>query len=225
MGQNQSFDVFYDLENPPAAFDCGIILVAPKSGDESLTELRWLPNEAKIIGTGLSLEEFEKDGVPIQLGNVLVNISGDAKTLAPIIRAMPNLVWVHSTSAAVDHILCPEIVENNDIVFTNSRGVFSSSLAEYVIGSCLYFAKGFRRLDMQKEQHNWERFPMAELRGKTMGIVGYGNIGSHCAALAKCFGMRVLALRRQPELCDDDENVDEAFYPDDIGKRNALQRQ
>lgn len=58
---------------------------------------------------------------------------------------------------------------------------------------------------------------MGELRGKTMGIIGYGDIGSHCAALAKCFNMRVLALRRRPELCEEDDNVDEAFYPDDIG--------
>jgi hypothetical protein len=224
MGQNQSFDVFYDLENAPQAFACGIVIVAPKSGDDSLTELRWLPNEAKIIGIGLSLEELEKDGVPIQLGNVLVNISGDAKILGPIIRAMPNLEWVHSTTAGVDHILCPEIIDNDGIVFTNSRGVFSSSLAEYVIGACLYFAKGLRRLDVQKEQHKWERFPMAELRGKTMGIVGCGNIGSHCAAMAKCFGMRVLALRRQPELCEEDENIDEAFYPDDIGEFSYSRR-
>ena len=125
MGQNQSFDVFYDLENPPAAFACGIILVAPKSGDDSLTELRWLPNEAKIIGTGLSIDEFEKDGVPIHLGNVLVNVSGTAKTLGPIIRAMPNIEWVHATTSGVDHILCPEILDNPNIVFTNSRGVFS----------------------------------------------------------------------------------------------------
>lgn len=125
MGQNQSFDVFYDLENPPKAFRCGIVLVAAKSGDESLTELRWLPNEAKIIGTGRTLEEFERDGVPIALGNVLVNISGSASTLGPIINAMPNLEWVHSTTAGVDHILCPEIVNNPKILFTNTRGVFS----------------------------------------------------------------------------------------------------
>ena len=78
------------------------------------------------------------------------------------------------------------------------------------------------RLDQQKATHTWERFPMSELRGKTMGIIGCGNVGAHCAGLAKCFGMRVLALRRQPELCEDDDNVDEAFYPDDIGEMRRV---
>jgi phosphoglycerate dehydrogenase-like enzyme len=57
---------------------------------------------------------------------------------------------------------------------------------------------------------------MSELRGTTMGIVGYGDIGRSCARLAKCFGMRVLALRRRPELSASDEFVDEVFSNDDL---------
>lgn len=58
---------------------------------------------------------------------------------------------------------------------------------------------------------------MVELRGTTMGIIGYGDIGRSCAKLAKAFGMRVLALRRRPELSQDDENVDEVFGSNDLG--------
>jgi phosphoglycerate dehydrogenase-like enzyme len=50
-----------------------------------------------------------------------------------------------------------------------------------------------------------------------MGIVGYGDIGRSCAKLAKAFGMRVLALRRRPELSQDDELVDEIFGLSDLG--------
>jgi phosphoglycerate dehydrogenase-like enzyme len=91
-----------------------------------------------------------------------------------------------------------------------------SSLAEYVIGSCLYFAKSMRRLEIQKTTKSWDRFTMSELRGSTMGIIGYGDIGRRCAILAKAFGMRVLALRRRPQLSEGDENVDEMFSLDDL---------
>ena len=65
--------------------------------------------------------------------NVLLNISGNAETLGPIIDELPFLVWVHSIHAGIDHIICPSL-GNSDLVVTNAKGVFSSTLAEYVIG-------------------------------------------------------------------------------------------
>lgn len=46
-----------------------------------------------------------------------------------------------------------------------------------------------------------------------MGIVGYGNIGQACAKLAKAYGMKVLALRRNPDLSANDRNVDQVRAP------------
>ena len=43
--------------------------------------------------------------------------------------------------------------------------------------------------------------------GSVMGIVGYGDIGVACAKLAKAFGMRVVTLRRRPELNGGDPYV------------------
>ena len=55
-------------------------------------------------------------------GNVLLNITGSKHILAEIVNEMPFLVWIHSITAGVDHILCPEIVDNNDILLTNAKG-------------------------------------------------------------------------------------------------------
>ncbi len=87
--------------------------------------MRWLPKEAKIIGTGNNMEEFEKNGIPLHEGTILLNVSGSATTLGPIVRSMPLLRWVHSSTAGVEHILCPEIVDNPNITLTNAKGVFS----------------------------------------------------------------------------------------------------
>lgn len=104
---------------------CGIVVVAPKSGDASLVELRHLPKEARIIGTGRTLEELEANAVPLHMGNIILNVSGNRDTLGPIIQAMPNLTWIHSTTAGVEHLLCADIMENPNITLTNARGVFS----------------------------------------------------------------------------------------------------
>jgi phosphoglycerate dehydrogenase-like enzyme len=124
---------------------------------------------------------------------------------------MPFLVWIHSITAGVDHLLCPEIVENEDIILTNAKGIFSSTLAEYVMQSCMFFAKSIPKLLQQKQEKVWNQFPITELRGKTMGIVGYGNIGQACARLAKAFGMKIIALRRNPEESSEDQYIDQVW--------------
>jgi phosphoglycerate dehydrogenase-like enzyme len=71
-----------------------------------------------------------------------------------------------------------------------------------------YYSKHIPRLLQQKAEHRWEKFCMTEIRGATMGIVGYGDIGTACARLAKAYGMNVIGLRRRPEISKDDPLLD-----------------
>lgn len=148
------------------------------------------------MATGETLEELQTDDYAFSDANVLLNVSGSRATLAPILKHMPHLTWVHSLTAGLDHLLCPELVDDESIVITNAKGLFSSSLAEYVMTACGYFAKDIPRLESSKTAKVWDRFVVQELRGAVMGIVGYGSIGQSCAKLAKAYGMRVIALRR-----------------------------
>jgi D-isomer specific 2-hydroxyacid dehydrogenase, NAD binding domain len=187
---------------------CRIVVISPSSGEDCLTELRFLPRSAHIVAIGNSLEELLKEGYHFMDANVLLNLRGSAESLAPIIREMPNLVWMHSVTAGVDHLLCPEIVDNDQIVLTNAKGIYSSSLAEYVMGAISYFSKDFPRLIKQRQAKNWEKYCVEEIRGKTMGIIGYGDIGVACAKLASAYGMNIVGLRRNPDLSKDDKLVD-----------------
>ncbi|KAJ1423921.1 D-isomer specific 2-hydroxyacid dehydrogenase [Ochromonadaceae sp. CCMP2298] len=196
--------------------NCRIVVVGPKSGDLALLALAHLPEGARIIGTGNTLEEIRKDGDLYSEANVLLNVTGSAQRLSDIIDDLPFLVWVHSITAGVDHLLCDEIVHNPDVKLTNAKGVFSSSLAEFVLFSCSYFAKDLPRLHRQQRTHTWEQFPVKELRGATMGIVGYGSIGQACARLAKVYGMRILALRRNPDNSRSDCNIDHVYGTDEL---------
>ena len=119
---------------------CNIIIVGNKN-DSCLSELKWLPKSAIVLGTGESLEELESNNVIFSSANVIFNASGTSAILKPIIDRTPNLIWLHSIFAGLDHMLYPELVENDQIVVTNAKGIFSSSLAEYVMGACSYFSK------------------------------------------------------------------------------------
>jgi len=136
--------------------------------------------------------------------------------LPKILAAFPSVQWVHCRSAGIDFVLeadspFPEMTAANNIIVTNAKGQFSSSLAEYVMLACSYFAKDLPRLMRQQQQHKWEKYNVEELRGKTMGIVGYGDIGRACARLASAYGMHIVALRRHASLSKEDPYCDVTY--------------
>jgi phosphoglycerate dehydrogenase-like enzyme len=186
---------------------CRIVVIGSRTSPW-LSELANLPSEAKIVAWGESLDELQASGKAYTEANVLFCSSGTAATLGPLIKAMPYLEWVHCLFAGVDHILCKEMQEHPELVVTNAKGVFSSSLAEYVMFACGFFTKDCKRLLLNKQNCNYDRFTMGEIKGKTMGIIGYGDIGQTCAKLAKAYGCRVIGMRRTPALSASDEYVD-----------------
>jgi phosphoglycerate dehydrogenase-like enzyme len=123
--------------------------------------------------------------------------------------------WMHSLWTGVDRILSPEVIAS-PIPLTNGRGVFRRSLAEWSIGAMLHFAYKMRRMIRQQESGIWEIFTTEELHGRTLGIIGYGEIGQAAAERARAFGMKILALRRRPELSRKDILIDRAYAPAEI---------
>jgi phosphoglycerate dehydrogenase-like enzyme len=159
-----------------------------------------LPPGCTLLGVGTSLEDFRRilrDGRDdVGEPNVIfVSHPTPRESLIDLLTAYPTVEWVHTRSAGVDHVVSDELSKTN-VVLTNAKGMFSSTLAEYCMMACSYFAKDMPRLMRQKAACDWTQYPIMELRGSTMGIVGYGDIGRACARLAKAYGMTVLGLRR-----------------------------
>src|SRR3954451_24274210 len=74
---------------------------------------------------------------------------GDAEPYADRLR------WIHQAGAGVDKVLVPWVVAS-EITVTNSRGVFDRSIAEYVLGLVLAFAKDFPRTLALQGEHMWQ---------------------------------------------------------------------
>lgn len=182
------------------------LLVLAEPAERQLAMLEALPAETSIA-TGTNLEAFERAAAG---ADAVLMWSGTRDLLREVLRIAPRVRWVHSRSAGLDSVLFPELVES-PVVLTNGRGVFSQSLGEFAIGAALFFAKDFRRMVQSQEQGRWDPFDIVEIRGQTMGIVGYGDIGRAVASRAKAMGMRVVAVRRRPELSADDPEVDEVL--------------
>lgn len=172
-----------------------------------------LPMGARLLGVGESLADFDtyRDSKPNVL-YVSPSCPRAVVQLPLILAAFPTIEWVHVRSAGIDFIVSDEFAEfKSRVVVTNAKGQFSSSLAEYVMMACSYFAKDLPRVMAQQKAKRWEKYDIEELRGKTMGIVGYGDIGRSCAKLATIYGMRVVALRRRPYLSKHDPLCDVVY--------------
>jgi phosphoglycerate dehydrogenase-like enzyme len=114
----------------------------------------------------------------------------------------PRLKWVQLHSAGVDHLLDSPLMES-DVVITTASGIHATPIAEYVMASML--AHRWRvpfwthcQREARWPSNRWDLYARPELRGSTIGILGYGSIGREVGRLARAFGMRVLALRRSP---------------------------
>jgi phosphoglycerate dehydrogenase-like enzyme len=184
------------------------IAVMGSEDDNALTVLKTLPAGAEVVRTTLSPSSADKE--LLASANVLLCAGGNATTLAPFVQWMPNLAWIHSLFAGIDHLACPQLQHlSPNVVLTNAKGVFSSTLAEYVMAAVAHFNKDIPRLQRQKEGRLWDRYLIGEIRGKTMGIVGYGDIGMSTARLARAYGMRIIGLRKRPEMSSADPFLDE----------------
>ncbi|MFF3627776.1 D-2-hydroxyacid dehydrogenase [Streptomyces sp. NPDC002164] len=107
----------------------------------------------------------------------------------------PRPAWVHTASAGVDRLLCPELLAS-DTVVTNARGVFERPVAEYVTGLVLAFAKDLpRTLDLQ-HRRVWRHRESAPVAGSRAVVVGAGPIGREIARLLIALGVQVALVGR-----------------------------
>lgn len=185
------------------------LLVLSKPNAGHLVLLDRLPGSTRIV-VGDNADMF-RDAAPE--AHVLMNGMMPRALFHDVFVQCRSLEWVHSLSAGLENSLFPELVAS-PLPMTNSRGVFARSLAEWVIAGCLYFDKSFARLAVQKAAREFTPFDVEELHGKTMGIVGHGRIGQLTAERARAFGMKIIALRRRPELSHGDPLIDAAYTPD-----------
>ncbi|MGE0040250.1 MAG: D-2-hydroxyacid dehydrogenase [Vicinamibacterales bacterium] len=120
------------------------------------------------------------------------------------LAAAPRLGWAHTSAVAVETFCLPELFARG-VRLTNTRGVQAVPIAEHVLGVVLAFARQLPLvLDAQREarwaqsEHAGARMPWL-VRGRTLGLIGLGTIGTAIAGRARALGMRVIATRRRAD--------------------------
>jgi len=124
----------------------------------------------------------------------------------------PALRWVQLHMAGVNALADHPLYTETALPLTTTSGVHAATIAEYAVTMLLALAHRVPRMvewqgrgGWPPDEQRWPLFVPAEVRGATLGIVGYGSIGRELARIAKsAFGMTVLASKRDPRRRVDD---------------------
>lgn len=105
--------------------------------------------------------------------------------------------WVHVLAAGVDRF---PLDLAGDRMLTCSRGASAPAIAEFALATMLAFEKQLPDAWVSGPPEHWNLAGLGGLRGKTLGLVGVGAIGTEVARRALAFDMEVLAVRRTDAL-------------------------
>jgi D-3-phosphoglycerate dehydrogenase / 2-oxoglutarate reductase len=113
---------------------------------------------------------------------------------AALLDAAPRLRVIARAGTGVDNVDVAAATARG-IVVMNTPGANSVSVAEHALALMLALARAIPAADAAMKRGVWDkkRLTGAELRGKLLGIVGFGRIGREVAARARAFGMEIVA--------------------------------
>jgi phosphoglycerate dehydrogenase-like enzyme len=127
------------------------------------------------------------------------DILWDLPACAEDLAAAKKLKWIQTTSTGVGPSVKALGLQTSDILVTTARGVHAGPLAEFVFMALLSYFRGLRYLDAEQRAHRWIRTCGEEVAGRTVTVLGAGDLARGVAKVARALDMRVVAVARHPD--------------------------
>lgn len=129
--------------------------------------------------------------------DILINTRGIVTWPGEVLRQLPKLRLIATCSIGTDMIGL-EVAREMGIVVSNQPGRTSPVVAEHMFGLMFAAAKRAAFFTTEVKAGRWPRMDNILLQGKTLGIIGTGNIGAEMARLGRAIGMNVIAWTFNP---------------------------
>ena len=154
-------------------------------------------NTLETMGHSVVFMQNEKDPLPCSYEEVEGAIC-NGLFLHHAIEKFTSLRYIQLTSAGFDRVPMAYVCSKGIAIY-NARGVYSIPMAEFTISGVLQLYKQSRFFHENQRRCVWEKHRgVLELYGKTVCIVGCGNIGTECAKRFKAFGCQVIGVDLYP---------------------------
>lgn len=193
-------------------------------------DLSW--ESIKALGDVEIYERTPDDKILERIGDaeaVLVNKIGMSRET---MEQAPNLKYIGVTATGFDTIDL-EAAKELEIAVTNVSGYSTDSVAQHTFALLFDLTNRVALHHSQVAQGDWvtakdftfRSSPLVTLSGKTMGLIGFGDIGSKVAEVAQALGMKVIAHRNNPTKHTDEsielKSVEEIFSESDVVSLHA----
>ena len=166
------------------------------SGTEALKRLQQIAEVKVFTEKAASPEELIQR---LQGAEVAINIRAYSKFTEALLRSCPGLKLIAVLGIGTDNIDLPS-ASRLGIKVSNTPGYSAIAVAEHTLALLLAAARKIPQHEQELRAGRWTRLPMAQLHGKTLGLVGFGSIGQQLASLAKGIGMKVWAWTLHPSM-------------------------
>jgi len=190
------------------------VIITVDLPDRLLDRLRSVSPDLKIklYPTGEASEIPEE-----QLGEMEILYTRRA---LPEPEQVPNLRWIQFHWSGID-LFVEHSLLRSEVMVTTLSGAAVPQMAEFALTMMMAAGHHVPEMIEHRKNKNWAedrftRFRPLELRGNTVGIVGYGSIGREIARLCVAFGARVLVTKRDLKILEQ-----QGYQPDGLGDPQA----
>jgi len=154
-------------------------------------------NSISELGNDVVFMQNESDDLPI-MPEEIEGVICNGLFIHHDIDKFTSLKYIQLTSAGFDRVPMDKVTERGIKIY-NARGVYSIPMAEFALSGVLDLYKEKSFFYINKQNHVWEKNrDLLELFGKTVCIVGAGNVGTECAKRFNAFGTKVYGVDLYP---------------------------
>lgn len=140
------------------------------------------------------------------IGSAEVILTNKTPISAKIIKEAPNLKYIGVLATGYNVVNVKE-ASKRSIVVTNVPSYGTQAVAQFTFGLILELCHHIGTHNIAVKSGSWTqcsdfcfwKTPLIELEGKTLGLIGFGNIGRATAKIASAFGMQVIIHTRTPQ--------------------------
>lgn len=162
------------------------------------------PGSLRAVLPGIEIFDETRDAeLAPRLAGRAVAIANKVQFSDALMAASPELKLIALTATGINNVDL-EAARRRGVAVCNIRDYCTTSVVQHVFATLLALTHGLREYDRALKAGAWERaaqftmlsYPVRELAGLTLGIVGYGTLGRGVARVAEAFGMKVLVANR-----------------------------
>lgn len=173
---------------------------------ENPGDLSWAPFEA--LGEVTVFDRTPVDQIIPHIGSAEIVITNKTPLRRETLDACPSIRYIGVLATGYD-VVDVQAARERGIPVTNVPAYGTAAVGQYAIAMLLEICHHVAHHAQAVRDGRWQScpdwcfwdYPLIELDGKTMGVIGFGRIGRQTARIAKAMGMRILAYDNNP--CDE----------------------